>query len=1078
MRFFIGIILLPLIMVASDAAFDFRWKSINTNRDSLAITDSLIDDKNYIPGTAMISDNLYRAFGLSSDSIRIVGYYALEQQFTEGISLMQPIGIDDIPRDYTLFKRTPKSSFQQSGSISRGFRIGSNRDLSIQSDFNFEAYGKIGKDIEIRAVLSDQASPIQPEGKTQSLSELEKVYIEAKSPHYGTSFGDIEMKVKNSKFLSITRSVKGVTGYVEYPSAGIDAAGAILDGNRTTQIIEPMEGNQGPYSLENPEGNSNITIIAGTEKVWLDGKPLIRGEQNDYIIDYNTAEIVFMPKKAISSYSRIVVDFEYASEDYQSSLYYGNGYIVQEGIFSFRTMGYFSSDRKDNPVGFDIDSDSEDALANIGDSPDSAYIPGWQDDSAGSYIMVEDSMGDFHFEWVGDSLGDYNVSFSRADSGSYVDSIDFYFFVGEGEGDFIPYRKVNLPKSLNVLAIQAALDTSIGFIASGELASSSFDQNTFSRLDDQDNIGYAANMNLRSPKIETGGGDFILEYDFFQATENFESPGRIYNTDFNRNWGISSEKENTGITMHLGKVKYLPSDDFGLRIGGGLRQDTDGEKANRIDSKVKYKSQKSTIGSDFDYAFSNLDEYSNKWYKTELNIKSNFGIISPELNFNGEDKAVAYSDSTLGERFGDFSARLGFDFEDFDIAPQAGFRKDFYRRDSLMPYSESYNAGISFDHKNIHAYISHRNFDALTSEAGTDLATNVADITFNHRGRKPKYNIRTSYRITGAASEKKSKIYTYVGEGNGDYAFDESRGYYIESGGEYILEYEGSGQFEPTSDLEISNRFRISSRGLLPDGFPGEFRLSLSTSSRQSLSERSPRGFIPQVWFFFNDSTIYLGQFKHQSDLSYDIGSFDFSLGQRYRKSANRRWTSGDELSIDNGQYIKSTLSMPKLKYSLRTDIEHSQDFYPNSSRRDGDIFTIKSSFEVDYTGMKYIVPNAEASVFYSENRTGASATGYGGLEKAYHIYGFGIKPGARISFQKGSILADFEYSKIESSQPAGIIPYEMAEGKRTGANFSWKIDASYKLTQNSIQTFSYIGENLPDTKDEHRFELKIQYLF
>ena len=43
---------------------------------------------------------------------------------------------------------------------------------------------------------------------------------------------------------------------------------------------------QGPYQLTGLNGERDIIVLAGTEKVFLDGIEMIRGENNDYNTSY------------------------------------------------------------------------------------------------------------------------------------------------------------------------------------------------------------------------------------------------------------------------------------------------------------------------------------------------------------------------------------------------------------------------------------------------------------------------------------------------------------------------------------------------------------------------------------------------------------------------------------------------------------------------------------------------------------------------------------------------------------------------------------------------------------------------
>ncbi|MBC8145432.1 MAG: hypothetical protein H7X80_07590, partial [bacterium] len=211
-------------------------------------------------------------------------------------------------------------NFKQSGGIVRGFTIGSNRDLSLQSRLWLQFSGKITDDVEVLGAVTDEQTPIQPEGNTQTLREVDNIFIEFRSPYVGGTIGKFTAANGATEWTAFSRKLQGVKAIGRYGRFGTtEVVAAVSPGKFHTMQIAGRERDQGPYRLTGPSGERTILVVAGTERVFLEGVPMIRGENNDYVIDYSTGEIFFQTRRVITSASRITVDFEYSDRQYSRS---------------------------------------------------------------------------------------------------------------------------------------------------------------------------------------------------------------------------------------------------------------------------------------------------------------------------------------------------------------------------------------------------------------------------------------------------------------------------------------------------------------------------------------------------------------------------------------------------------------------------------------------------------------------------------------------------------------------------------------------------------------------------------------
>ncbi|MEK9136718.1 MAG: hypothetical protein AAB393_06305, partial [Bacteroidota bacterium] len=409
--------------------------------------------------------------------------------------------------------------------------------------------------------------------------------------------------------------------------------------------------------LTGKNNERSIIVIAGTERIYINGELQTRGETNDYTIDYSVAEVTFTPRRLITSASRIVIDFEYTDRQYSRSLLAGQTSSRFLDNKASLTVSYIrEADNPDAPIDFSITDSARRVLERAGDNRDNAVLSGvTQVDSNGYYTRVDtvlvSGLQVQFFRYAPGRTARYNVAFSNVGfgRGEYIrQSIGVYVWKGPGGGDYLPIRYLPLPQLQQTVDINLNLAPTSDMKFAGELASSMFDANRFSPVDDNDNSGHALNFTAAfAPKdVQLGGttiGSFDIQLKERYVNKRFAYVDRVNDIEFNRKWGIdSTTKSSEEIQEAL--VKYLPIPE--IAVGGGygrIRRGSD-LNSNRFEGTANMKGEGlpsvqysiESVRSDQ----STIDN-SSSWLRQKGSIDHTLDIVTPTFRYEGENRRVA-----------------------------------------------------------------------------------------------------------------------------------------------------------------------------------------------------------------------------------------------------------------------------------------------------------------------------------------------------------------------------------------------------------------------------------------------------
>lgn len=481
-------------------------------------------------------------------------------------------------RDPRAQRQDPESETRLdiSGSKTFSLEAGSRQDMALRQSLDLTASGRVGRDVEVRAILSDRDTPLQPDGTSTRLEDLDRILVEIEGPRAAATLGDFQLVLPHSEFAGIRRQLEGVRAEASPGQVGVFGAGAGVPGAPLRTEFFGTEGKQGPYMLGPSRTAGAGVMVAGSERVWLDGRQLRRGESEDYIIDYAEAALIFTSRNVITAYSEIAVDFEFSRERYHRSLYAGGwswgGSAWRRGVpapgperLEVRALFLMEGDDRNRPR-IPLTEARKESLRLAGDSVTVGLRSGIVFvGEGGDYNSAEnDTLAVPFFLFAGQGNGSYLVRFEDvgAELGDYSDSTTadgfrYYRYEGRRKGRFLPGDAVPRPERTSIVSLVSTARPADKVSVSAEVALSDHDANTFSSRDDGDNQGIAVLVGNEFGPFVAGPVSVNAGGRFRQVGSRFRSMDRLDPSFHGRDWNVDQARLESGdrrrsVFMRLG----------------------------------------------------------------------------------------------------------------------------------------------------------------------------------------------------------------------------------------------------------------------------------------------------------------------------------------------------------------------------------------------------------------------------------------------------------------------------------------------------------------------------------------------
>jgi len=1008
---------------------------------------------------------------------------------------------------------TPFDGLTTSGSISRGVTIGNNQNSVLNSELDLQISGKLSDKVSLRASIQDANIPLQESGYSQRLDEFDQVFIELFSDKWNIRAADIDLVNNNSYFANFTKRVQGLFVNVnmdkEESKTNLFAAGALVRGQFTTSQFLAQEGNQGPYKLRGPNNELFVLIVSGSETVYVNGIPIKRGENEDYIIDYNAGEIIFSSTFPITSEMRITVDYQFSERNFSRFTVFGGGNYETEKL-KLGVSVYSEVDSKNQPLQQNLSPEQVAILSNAGDDASLMVAPSAVPEAYNENRILyrkelingveafvfsnnpEDELFNVKFRLVGNNQGDYLLLSNNAVSNiyEYVAPIS-----GTPQGSYAPIVQLIAPTKLQVAVVngtyQPTEKTDIYFEAAG----SKNDLNLFSNLDDGDNDGFAGKIRVNQHIIKNDSLwnlSAFLDADVIQ--NDFRTIQRLYYAEFNRDWNLEMPRGNqnlltAGVEL-VNPINGVASYKFEhLNYSENFNGNRHSALASLRFNRWNLFTNSSVLNSTSDISTSTflrsfnriVYSFDNQWIGTRLAAEN-----------NEQREKLNDSLTPLSQRFK--SAELFYGIGDSTkVFAEVGYK---YRvNDSLrLNRVERVNASNTYyinskviqnDQTDLGIYVNYRSLNYVDESIEDEKSLN-SRLNYSQQLFDQIVQSNTIFETNSGSLPQQDFTYVQVEPGQGGYTWIDYNGNGIQELNEFeVAQFQDEGEF---IRVLLPNQVFIKTH---------QNRLSQTlTINPQKWSESESVS--KKFWSHFYNQTSYLVDRKiNKEGNTFDLNPFadddenQLALNKSVRnvlffnRSKQHYTTSYTFLTNTSRTLLSIGFQENKLKShqinfnhkfatswlaNLTTSLNENESLSENFASRNYIIDEVRLQPKLSYLFNE----NARFDVFYQyttkDNTVGNMET----LMQNNYGLSFTYNNAQKIALN-GEV--NFFDNTFEGNANTPV-SYQMLEGLQPGKNFTWSLLAQKKLTTYLDLNLNYFGRKTETSKTIHTGTIQLKAYF